>query len=531
MTKHLKGISRREFLKAAGAGVGAAMLTPGLVRQGVSSVAAAPLAKPAAAREGVIRIAWETVKKLDPAFVQTDSEFAFLNTVYDYLLDVTPTSEIIPRLASEVPTMDNGGISKDGLTYTFKLVKAKFHDGKALTAKDVIYTFNRLRNKDIGAATASLFEGVVEITAKDDQTVVFTLSKTQPDFLFNITDYHAVIVQDGAKDLDKTFNGTGPFKVKSFQPEDRAVFVANEDYWIPDLPKLAGMEHRYFSDQNTSLEALQGGQIDVVLRMPNARYIALKNNPDLQVVNYATSGHDVLRLRTDVGPGKDPRVLKALKMATNREEINQVVQLGLGATGRDAPIGPFFKEYFDPNSPLPKYDVQGAKMLLAEAGFKDGLALDLHVPNTGGRGDFATVIKDQWAKAGVTITIKLEDESTYYSDTNGWLDVTLGITGWAARPTPQQYLDFSLKSNGKWNETKIKNPELDKQIDLAGTSLDKAVRVAAYKEIQKILAEGGPLIIPYFFPVVGAASKKFVFEKGFQPYTGRTDFRSVTVKK
>jgi peptide/nickel transport system substrate-binding protein len=526
MAKTNTGISRREFLQAAGFSLGAMALTPNLAR-----VLDGNLLVQAAKREGVIKVAWEPVKKLDPAFIQNDSEVSFCNAVYDLLVDVTPTSELVPRLAAEVPTAENGGISKDGLTYTFKLVKAKFHDGKALTAKDVVYTFNRLRDTTIGAATVSLFAAVSDITAKDDQTVVFTLSKTQPDFLFNIADTHAWIVQDGAKDLDTKFNGTGPFKVKSFAPEDRAVFVANEEYWIPDQPKLAGMEHRYFADQNTALEALQGGQIDVVLRMPNARYVALQGNPDLQTINFPTSGHDVLRLRTDKGPGKDPKVQRALKMATNREEINKFVQLGLGATGRDAPIGPYFKEYFDPNSPLPAYDPEGAKKLLAEAGYKDGLKLELHVPNTGGRPDFATSIKDQWAKAGITVDIKVEDESTYYSDTNGWLDVELGITGWAARPTPQQYLDFSLKSDGKWNETKIKDAELDKLIDTAGSSLDKATRVQAYKDIQKLLAERGPLVIPYFFPVVGAANKNFVFEGGFKPFVGRTDFRTVSQKK
>jgi len=216
-------------------------------------------------------------------------------------------------------------------------------------------------------------------------------------------------------------------------------------------------------------------------------------------------------------------------MATDREQINQTVQLGLGAVGRDAPISPSFKDYYDPNTPLPAYDPAGAKKLLADAGYPNGLEIDLHVPNTGGRPDFATVIKDQWAKAGITVNIKLEDESTYYGD-DGWLKVPVGITGWGARPTPQQYLDFSLKTGGKWNETRISDPELDKQIDIAGTSTDKDARVKAYKEIQRILADRGPLIIPYFFPVVGAISKKFDLGKAFQPFPGRTDFREVAAK-
>jgi peptide/nickel transport system substrate-binding protein len=526
MSKQRKGVNRRQFLKMAGAGVGLALMPPAVTQQGQQALTALPgtgRQQAAQARSGVIKVGWEVTKKLDPAFIQTDSEISFCNAIYDYLIDPTPTAELSPRLAQSWKVND------DGKQYTFNLAKGvKFHDGKAMTAEDVVWTFQRLSSKDVGSPAASLYANVTDIKAVDDTTVTFTLSTTQPDFLYNIADSHALVLQAGTKDPNTTFTGTGPFKLDKFQPEDRATFVANENYWIQGLPKLAGMEHLYM-ESDAQLAALSGGQIDVVLRMPNARFIALKDDPNLQTVNYPTSGHDVLRIRVDQKPGNDPKVIKALKMATDRAKINEVVQLGLGAVGRDAPIGPYFKEYFDANSPLPPYDPEGARKLLADAGYPNGLEFDLHVPNTGGRPDFATVIKDQWAKAGITVNIKLEDESTYYSD-NGWLEVPLGITGWAARPTPQQYLDFSLKTGGKWNETHISDPELDKQIDIAGTSLKMEERVAAYKEIQRILADHGPLVIPYFFPIVGAASKKFVFEKGFQPFTGRTDFREVTVK-
>ena len=107
----------------------------------------------------------------------------------------------------------------------------------------------------------------------------------------------------------------------------------------------------------------------------------------------------------------------------------------------------------------------------------------------------------------------------------------LGITGWGARSTPQQELNFSLRTGGKWNESHYSNPDLDKQIDIAGSSIDPATRVAAYKQIQNLLSEDGPLIVPYFFPLVGAASKKFTFPNGFQPFPGRTDFSGVTMTK
>jgi peptide/nickel transport system substrate-binding protein len=512
-------ISRRRFLSLAAAATGAALL----YRPSKALAQTAPLVssvglRPQPTRAGVIRVGWESVKRLDPAFASSDSEISFLTAVYDYLVDVTTTDAVAPRLAQAWQ------ISEDGRQYTFKLVpNVKFHDGSALTAEDVIYSFNRLRDPAVGSPKISLFDNLESISALDDLTVVFTLKTTEPDFIYSITDNSAVIVRAGARNLDTEFIGTGPFKVERYIPEDRTIFVANEDYWQSGLPYAAGMEHRYL-DSNAAIEALRGGELDVVLRMPNARFIALQNDPNLQTVTFPTSGHDALRLRMDSPPGNDPRVRKALKMATNREEINAFAQLGLGSQGRDAPIGEFFAEYFDPESPLPPYDPDGARALLAEAGYPD-LTFELFVPNTGTRPDFAVVIKDQWAKAGITVNINLVDEATYYGD-DGWLEVQLGITGWGARPSPQQYLDFSLKSDGKWNESRIADPELDALIVKAGTSVDRAERIAAYKAIQRKLAADGPLIIPYFFPTVGAARKEWQFEGGFavQAFPGRTNF-------
>lgn len=523
MSKPKNRLTRRQFLKTAGLGIGAALAVKSIPALAASAPTTAALRTSQTTRAGVLRVGWEPVKKLDPAFISLDSEISFVNAVYDYLIDTTATDKLAPRLA------ESWSISDDGKVYTFNLVKGvKFHDGRPLTAADVIFSFDRLRDEKVGSPKASLYTNVASITAPDDFTVVFTLNTPEPDFLYNVADASAVIVPAGSDKLDTTFIGSGPFKVESYTPEDRAIFVANEEYWAAGLPRLAGMEHRYL-EKNAAIDALQGGDLDLVLRMPNARYVALQSNPDLLTLNAATSGHDVLRLRVDQAPGNDPRVRKALKMATDRAQIAEFVQLGLGAVGRDAPIGPFFADYFDPESPLPPYDPEGAKKLLAEAGFAEGtLKFELNVPNSGGRPDFATVIKDQWAKAGIQVEILIQDEATYYAD-NGWLQVPMGITGWAPRPTPQQYLDFSFKSTGKWNETKINDPELDALITTAGSSLNREERIAAYKAIQKKMAEDGPVIIAYFFPLVGAARKAFSFEDGFNPFAGLTDFRRAAV--
>ncbi|MCS6870820.1 MAG: ABC transporter substrate-binding protein, partial [Anaerolineae bacterium] len=177
--------------------------------------------RPQAARSGVIRVGWEPVKRLDPAFASSDSEISFLTAVYDYLVDVTTTDAVVPRLAR------SWQVSEDGRQYTFNLVpNAKFHNGKALTAEDVIYSFNRLRDPAVGSPKISLFTNLESISAPDDLTVVFTLKTTEPDFIYSITDNSAVIVRAGATNFETEFIGTGPFKVERYIPEDRTLFSA-----------------------------------------------------------------------------------------------------------------------------------------------------------------------------------------------------------------------------------------------------------------------------------------------------------------
>jgi peptide/nickel transport system substrate-binding protein len=219
-------------------------------------------------------------------------------------------------------------------------------------------------------------------------------------------------------------------------------------------------------------------------------------------------------------------VIQALKLATDREAILNLVQQGYGAVGRDSPIGPMYTNYFSEETPLPERDVEAAKSLLAEAGYGDGLSLELHTPDTGGRPDLAAVLKEQWQPAGVEVDIIVEPESVYYGE-DGWLEVPLGITGWGSRPYPQFYLDVMLVCGAKWNESHFCDEEFDRLAKIAGTTMDEQERIDAYARIQALLLERGPVIIPYFFAQFGAVNNEFT---GFvlKPFAGRSDFRRVS---
>ena len=110
-----------------------------------------------------------------------------------------------------------------------------FHDGKQMTSADVKFTFDRLRDPDVGAATVGLYENVASIEAPDDYTVVFNLENPNPDFLKDLTNYHALIMDADGTDFQTEWNGTGPFMIESYHPEDRMVFKRNPNYWLHAL--------------------------------------------------------------------------------------------------------------------------------------------------------------------------------------------------------------------------------------------------------------------------------------------------------
>jgi peptide/nickel transport system substrate-binding protein len=460
---------------------------------------------------------------IDPAFISSDSEVLIANHVYDYLVDIDPQSNVIPRLAS------SWEVSDDGLRYTFTLAEgAVWHDGDPVTAEDVVWTFERLRDPDVGSGAADVFTEISSIEASGDNEVVFTLSETNPFFLNDLSDNRALIIKNGTEDATD-FNGTGPFVVASYSPEDRIVLEANERYFIEDQPKLAGVEVIFFNDETAAVDALRGGQIDLAMRMSTALFESLENEPGITTVDIPTNGFDLVRFRADQPPGDDPRVVKALKLATDREAAFQLVQQGYGSVGNDSPISPLNASYFAPDVKPPERDVEAARNLLAEAGYEDGLDIVLNVPDTGGRPDLATVLQAQWAEAGINVEIEIMPESVYYSDAPGnWLDANFGITGWGHRPNPQVYLDLMLICDAQWNESRFCDENFDALVAEAGSTMDEEARIDAYHQIQEILAADGPVIIPYYFSQLAAISDDF---QGFElkAFAGRTDFRDISL--
>jgi peptide/nickel transport system substrate-binding protein len=205
--------------------------------------------------------------------------------------------------------------------------------------------------------------------------------------------------------------------------------------------------------------------------------------------------HYAMNMRLDHKPYDDPRVVQAIKLATDRKAILGTVALGLGVTGRDTPIGPSYGDfYYDAPEIAP--DVAKAKALLAEAGYQNGLEIELTAMNSLSVPAIATVWKEQLAQAGITLNIQTMPIDTFYTDV--WLKCDLGIVDWGGRPYPQPYLQLAYMSDSPWNSTHMADKELDQVAKDASKEMDHARRVELYHKVQQILMERGGVIVPFF---------------------------------
>lgn len=480
--------------------------------------AAVPEDEPEAISEkhgGVLRMAYYAPSNMDPAFLDSIPDDQLARLWSDFLVFVDEES-----VADESRGVAHSWYVDDsGLFWTFELREGvMFHDGKEMTSRDVKFTFDRLRDPDIGSPTVGLYSNIVEITAPDDYTVVFELAENNPDFLLDLGDYHGMIMDADNEDFATNWNGTGPFILDRYEPEDRAILSRNPDYWMTDdqgnsLPYLDGIEFIFLGESSAQVEALRGGQVDYLIYLPNEFVVMLEEDPAINVYQAPSNTSYVLRMRSDQGPAEDVRVRQALKKGTDRSAILEGAFNGLGTPGRDTPIGPAYGDYYL-DVPEPERDVEGAKELLAEAGYGDGLEITIHTQESSPVPAIATIWKEQMAEIGVEVDIQMVPSGVYYGDDNMWLEVDFGITDWASRAYPQPYLDLAYVCDAQWNESHWCDPELDELAAAAARELEQDERIRLYHEIQEIFIERGPIIIPFFSNNLWGVTERL---KGFEP--------------
>lgn len=513
-------LSRREFMRAAGvlglsiSGMAAFLSgcssdTTTTTAAGTATTAAGETTTTAAAgaakRGGTIFHAQPPAQRMDPAFFATIGDDSLGRQWLEQLVFLDEDSMPDP----ERSLAESWEAAPDGKTYTFKIRQGvTFHDGKALTSADVKFSFDRLRDPDVGSAVVGLYANIASIDAPDDFTVVFNLTEPNPDFPLDLTDYHAKVVDSATTDFDTQFNGTGAFMLDTFAAGDRGILKPAPSYWMKGddgqpLPYAAGLEHIFLDDPTAQVDALRGGQAHYLTYVSAEFAKPLQEDSAISVPTKTSNVHFAFYMRSDRGPAADVKVRQALRAATDRNALLQVAAQGFGSTGRDTPIGPAYGDFYL-DVPEPARDIAKAKSLLADAGYADGLEITLTTQNTLKVPDMATIWKEQLAEAGVTVNIELVPVEVWYGADNLWLEADFGIVDWAPRAYPQPYLTLAYVTGAPWNSPHYSDPELDELAAKAGMELDRTKRIDYYHQIQEIFMDRGPLMVPYFADAIVA---------------------------
>lgn len=427
------------------------------------------VAKPDQAR---LVLGWEPL-------VNYDADF---NIVYEHSL----AEEI------EVKAADNYVIRlKEGIT---------FHNGKPLTADDVIYSFLRRLDPELGLAPAlSTLLDANGLTKIDDLTVEIKLLQPAVTFLSGLAEYTATIVPDGySRDGEQI--GTGPFMLKSFTSGAESVHVRYDGYWGgPAL--LDEVQIIDFADASALVNAFASGQVDAIADVPFSQVGTLEGNADVKVLVSQAGSWLPITMAVDQAPFDDVRVRQAMRLIVDREQMVERVLSGYGTVGNDM-YGVLDASYPD-DFPQRAQDIEGAKALLAEAG-QENLEIDLFAPDdTAGLPEMAAAFAEMAKEAGVTVNVKVLDGGTYWGEE--YTKRTFATSFWGTRPYLNQVAAGSLKDavypETHWPPEGSNFEELYRQA-LAET--DEAKRFEIIREMQKMEYEEGGNIIWCFNNLIDA---------------------------
>jgi peptide/nickel transport system substrate-binding protein len=476
----------------------------------LGAAAALPAGTAAAAENNTIRVTYPAaVATLDPAKFRVGGlEYNYAYCVFNRLTTQDAKLQVLPDLAASWES------TPDLKTWTFHLRPGvKFHNGKALDAADVVFTYTRLKDKEIGSVLRAPLDVVTKVEAVDPLTVRFTLSISYADLPALVAGYQAMIVSEAiVSTLTTNPVGTGPFKFVEYKPGDQMVLERNPDYFVPGVPKIDRAILRIIPEYTTAVAALESGAVDIVYDLPPEQSDKLKKSSAIHVAEIATGTWQGIIMNNDMKPFDDPRVREAFMKLVDKPVFTDIATFGHG-TPTVTPIPPSHP-YFRKDIPITA-DVPGAKKLLAEAGHGDGLTVEMFVPGSSPPMErLATAFRDAAKQANITVTLRVVPQDKFFAEMEG--KVPLNVDNFFGRTTPDLMLYSWYHSTGSWNNTlwHYKNPEVDKLLETARATADKEEQTKLYGKFQEIVSKDGPGCIVYVSNFACGISDRV---KGFTP--------------
>ena len=465
-------ISRRSALKLAGAAALPALIGPARAAE-PSSLRVAFAIQPAT---------------LDPQKMRVGGvDYNNAHHCFSRLTALDPRLQVQPDLATSWEP------AEDLKSWTFRLRPGvKFHNGKALEAADVVFTFKRILDKNIGSVLRANFNIVTGIEVVDPLTVRFNLSIPYADLPAVTAAYQAAIVTESVVDKLPTHPiGTGPFRFVEYRPGDQLVMERNPDYFLPGTPKVDRVIIRIIPEFTTAVAALESGAVDAVYDLPPEQVDNLKHSTVAHVDEVQAGRWQGIVWNNTMKPFDDIRVRRAFAKIVDKPALVDIAMFG-HATATLTPIPPFHP-YFRKDIPIAGADIPGAKKLLAEAGIADGFSLEMYVPGSNPpRERIATAFRDSAKQAGIDVQLRMVPPDKFFAEMEG--KVRFSADGFYGRPTPDTMVYPWYDSTGSWNNTlwHYKNPEVDKVLDAARSTTEKAVQAKLYGRFQELVLNDPP---------------------------------------
>jgi peptide/nickel transport system substrate-binding protein len=522
LTRQLKAgkLDRREFLRSA-------------TLLGLSAVAAYAAvgetpaqAQPALPKGGTLRLGMRCQDLSNP---HTYSWIESSNSARQHLDYLTVTGIDNVTRPSLVEKWD---ASEDLKSWTLHLRRdVKWHNGRGFNADDVVWNLKRVMDPKTGSSVLGLMRSFLMESYETDEVDASGAKKKSsrlwsPNAIQKVDDYTVVL---NGKDANLALpeqlyhypllildpadngvfkvgaNGTGPFMMTENEVSRRQVFKPNPNYWgqKPHLDQLEFID--LGDDPAAAIGALASKQVDGLYLADVVQVDALKQLLHLQMYQIITAYTAVARVRP-VKPFDDKRVRQALRLAIDPPTIVQISQRGFGTNGEHHHVSPVHPEYA--KVPVQPRDVAGAKKLLADAGYPNGIDTEITARSSDSAAWELVAVQamvEQWKEAGIRVKINVLPSTQYWEV---WTKTPFGFTTWAHRPLGVMTYSLAYRTGGAWNESGYSNPQFDQLLTQAEGLLDVDKRRVVMAKLEEILLDDGPIVQPVWRALLTFMDKK-----------------------
>lgn len=514
--------------------------SPKLGKSLVAGMLSCLLAGPALAQEFALALS-SPPTTMDPHFYNLTPNLNVSDHMFEALVAMSPDMKVVPSLAESWSLVN-------ALTWEFKLRKGvKFHDGSEMTADDIVWSLDRPATIVGSPANFSTYtKAIANKTIVDPYTIRFTTREPYPLLLADLTMVYIVSKKatQGTASEDfatgKGVVGTGPFKFVKFQRDDRVELARHDSYWGKKAA-WSKVTLRFIPNGATRIAALLAGDVQAIENVPTPDLARVRGDSNFSLFSKVSNRliylfPDTVRDKSpfvtdkdgkplDKNPLRDPRVRTALSMAINRDAIKDRVMEGLsGTTNNLVPINLFG---YNPQLKDVKYDPDGAKKLLAEAGYPDGFGMTLHTPNNRYVNDerIAQTVAQMFSRIGINTKVEGMPMAVYASrGAKG--EYSFGLLGWQAQTgeasSPLRAIAAcpdASKGFGNANWPKYCNPKADQVLVKALSTVNDVERLKLLQDAAAMVVNDGG-VIPLHHQVTTWAGKKGI------AFTPRTDERT-----